>query len=161
MDLSPDGVTLRVETPNDGMFEAEKEGRKMNVDLLATLDEYHELLQKAPEKIIVSHNYELFLREISNICLIGSISGKQIVNVSWKQSTAATEYVPTAENQDPNQPDSYAHSFETEGTYILIPITIKLRDQLDANKAYLSYNRYISDLLLFYTDPPHTVSREV
>lgn len=49
---------------------------------------------------------------------------------------------------------------DTEET-VYIPIKQKLKDELDANRTYLSYDQYINDLLMFYTKPAHETSREI
>lgn len=44
---------------------------------------------------------------------------------------------------------------------VYIPITQQLKDELDSHRAYLSYDQYIGEMLIFFTVPPHTVSREI
>jgi len=153
MDLSPDGMTLRVQSASSMMFDAEKTGKKTNTVLLLYPEEFSLLVQQSPKKIVVSYNTELFLRDISDISTIGSLSGKLIVNLSWTHNQHHHEIS--------HDKSDYDHSQTTNSGECLIRITQKLKDDLDAHREYLTYDQYIKDLLTFYTVPPHTVSREV
>ena len=157
MSISPDGKVIRVFTLSPYTFAIEKSGRKANAIIRLNTDEYLKIISTSPKKIVIQHEQAIFTRTISDITLVEEILGMKLVNISWEQHT--TEHTHTFENVDPN----YTHSqcLEEEGEYRLITVSTRLLHELDEHKADLSYNQYIKNLLMFYTKPLHTVSREV
>lgn len=153
MDLSPDGVTLRVQSAPSMMFDAEKTGKKTNTTLILSSEDYSLLVQQSPKKIVVRCNHELFLRDISNITPIGSLSEKLIVTISWTHNQH--------HHKLSHEKSDYDHSQTTNSGECFIRITQKLKDELDEYRAYLTYEQYIRDLLTYYTQPPHETSREI
>lgn len=153
MDLSPDGKTLRVQSESSVMFNAEKSGKKTNTTLIISSEDRSLLFQQSPKKIVVGYSNELFLRDISDISTIGSLSEKLIVTISWIQNQH--HHVTSHEKSD----GDHSQTIDSEECRILI--TQKLKDELDEYRAYLTYEQYIRELLTYYTQPPHTVSREI
>ena len=144
MDLSPDGYTLRVVSASAFTFDAEKSGKKCNILLPLTSTQYDDLNRKPPQKIIIQYEDEVFLRTVSDIRALGSICQTLFVNLSWKHHSL----VDTTQILDSQQT-------------VIIPISKKLKNDLDAHRADLTYDQYILDILTYYTEPPHSTSREI
>jgi hypothetical protein len=84
MKISPDGKTVSFKTEPKELFLAEKSGIKSNTVRILDIDEWLQLKEKDPKKIIIQCQQEIFLRTLSNIHFGGVILGKVIAIFSWR-----------------------------------------------------------------------------
>ena len=87
MNISYDRTTVSFKTEPEELFEAEKSGAKSNTVRILDLDEWRSLKNR-PQKIIIQHQQEVFLRDITNIHFGGVILGKVIAIFSWQHKEA-------------------------------------------------------------------------
>jgi hypothetical protein len=86
MNISPDGVTVRLETEPEELFLAEKSGVKPNTVRIIDNDEYEMLNAHTPKKIIIQCQEEIFLRTLTNLHF-AKLFDKAIVIFSWTHET--------------------------------------------------------------------------
>ncbi|MEA1957589.1 MAG: hypothetical protein U9N01_04460 [Euryarchaeota archaeon] len=84
MNISPDGVTVRFKTVPEELFLAEKSGAKSNIVCILDADEYKQLRQREPQKIIIQHEQEIFLRTLTHVYVSDMILGKYLAVFSWQ-----------------------------------------------------------------------------
>jgi hypothetical protein len=83
MNISADRSTVRFKTEPEELFLAEKSGTKSNTVRILDIDEWRQLKEQDPKKIIIQYQQEIFLRTLSNIHFGGVILGKVIAIFSW------------------------------------------------------------------------------
>ena len=83
MNISPDGVTVRFKTEPEDLFMAEKSGVKPNTVRIIDYYERQQLKMKLPQKIMIQHGQEIFLRTVTHVYVSEMILGKYIAIFSW------------------------------------------------------------------------------
>jgi hypothetical protein len=174
MNISPDGVTVRFNTEPYELFEAEKSGAKPNTVRILDLNEYHQLRQANPQKIIIQHKQEIFLRTITHSYVTDIIFGKVIVVISWINEKhhhpilRETEHSPGDHTMSLDPADvllrndekaTTAVKIEVEGAAPLqmqaINISSSLLKLVDKYSGEKTYDEFIRTLLANWCVPPH------
>lgn len=157
MNISPDGITVRCKIIDEELFEAEKSGAKCNVMKLIDVYEFEELSKKLPEKIIVQHDQEIFLRALSHVYITDRVFGSyKFAIFSWTHNKHHHP-IPSEE-----KPDLRAHNMSIDELQLdepplyvqAINISLPLREKLDNYRDDRTYDELISDMLKNYLSSP-------
>ena len=90
MNISYDGSTVSFKTEPEELFLAEKSGAKSNTVRILDVSEANQI-KCPPKKIVIQHGHELFLRQLTHICIAGEALGKAIVIFSWTHESKKKE----------------------------------------------------------------------
>ena len=91
MNISYDGSTVSFKTEPEELFLAEKSGAKLNTVRILDVSEANQI-KCPPKKIIIQYQQEIFLRQLTHICIAGEALGKAIVIFSWANERAEDEH---------------------------------------------------------------------
>ena len=91
MNISYDGSTVSFKTEPEELFLAEKSGAKSNTVRILDVSEANRIKCPPPKKIVIQHGQEVFLRQLTHICIVGEALGKAIVIFSWAHESKKKE----------------------------------------------------------------------
>lgn len=135
MSISPDGMTVRFITEPEGLFEAEKTGAKPNTVRLLDAFEADLIRRNPPTKIIIQHQQEVFLRDLTHIHET-AVLGKFIVVFSW--TNAPHQHTPPVA--------------ELPLDVQAINISLPLREKLDIGRGNRTYSEFLEEILKSFLD---------
>lgn len=166
MNISPDWLTVRFHTEPNELFEAEKSGAKPNTVRILDANEYRQLRQANPQKIIIQHEQEFFVRTITHIYVTDIIFEKVAVVISWINEK---HHHPTSISEKPDIRDhtmslDEVHSMPIEGKPDTIDeadpepplpvqaiyISLHVFEKLNFYRGAKTTNEFISDMLDVY-----------
>ena len=155
MSVSFDGKTVRFKTEPDALFNSEKSGAKPNTVRIIDAYERDLIQEKLPEKIIIQHQQEIFMRTITHVYVSEQILGKYLAVFSW---TNESHHHPVQKPTD-HDPGAHTMSLDQEPPIDMSQSTILLPRTQIHELIHLAGDRplpeLIASMLTAYTVPPH------
>jgi len=156
MNVSVDGKTIRFKTESDALFNSEKSGAKPNTVRIIDAYDRDRIQEKLPEKIIVQHQQEIFMRTITHVYVSEQILGKYLAVFSW---TNEKHHHPLEADLTDNDPEAHIMCPDQEPQIDTTQSTILLPRTQIHELIHLAGDRplpeLIASMLKAYTVPPH------